>query len=57
MEKSIIKKRLWFVVALIAAGIVMLIPTPDGLTPDGQKTIALLVMVVILFITEAIQLQ
>ena len=54
MEKNIIKKRLWLVAALIVAGIIMLVPTPEGLTPDGQKTIALLVMVVILFITEAI---
>ncbi|ODS40144.1 hypothetical protein BEH94_05490 [Candidatus Altiarchaeales archaeon WOR_SM1_SCG] len=54
MEENIIKKRAWFVIALIVAGIIMSLPAPDGLTPAGHKAIALLVMVVILFITEAI---
>jgi len=54
MEKDIIKKRAWFVVALIVAAAIILLPTPEGLTAQGQKTIALLIMVVILFVAEAI---
>ena len=54
MDEKTVKKRIWFVAALIVAGIIMSLPTPDGLTPDGHKTIALLIMVVILFVTEAI---
>jgi sodium-dependent dicarboxylate transporter 2/3/5 len=54
MEEDIIKKRLWFVAAIIIAGIIISLPAPEGLTPEGQKTIALLIMVIILFVAEAI---
>jgi len=47
MEENIIKKRAWFVIALIVAGIIMSLPAPDGLTPAGHKAIALLVILIL----------
>ncbi|MFO7751007.1 MAG: SLC13 family permease [Desulfobacteraceae bacterium] len=46
-----------FIKTAFAAGLgllVMLLPTPDNLTPEGHRLLALLITVVVLWVTEAI---
>jgi solute carrier family 13 (sodium-dependent dicarboxylate transporter), member 2/3/5 len=40
--------------ALIAGAVIILMPTPEGLTPEGQRTAALFVAALILWSTEAL---
>ena len=40
--------------AVIAFGIVLVFPTPEGLTGDAQKTAALFVLILVLWSTEAL---
>jgi solute carrier family 13 (sodium-dependent dicarboxylate transporter), member 2/3/5 len=42
------------VAAIIAAAVIILMPTPEGLTPLGQRTAALFVAALILWSTEAL---
>ncbi len=49
--KSIIIKSL---TALVLGILVMMLPTPDNLTPEGHRLLALLTTVVILWVTEAV---
>ncbi|MCJ8500176.1 SLC13 family permease [Desulfatitalea alkaliphila] len=49
--KSIIIKA---AIALVLGILVMLLPRPDNLTPEGQRLLALLTVVVILWVTEAV---
>lgn len=50
------KKLKWktLFLAIIMMEIVLIIPTPDGLTVAGQKALAILVFAVILWMTEAV---
>ncbi len=41
-------------IALVLGLLVMLLPRPDNLTPEGQRLLALLITVVILWVTEAV---
>ena len=48
------KKGIWLVVSIVLYFILANLPTPAGLTPEGQKSIALMVVAVICWITELI---
>ncbi|HZK17784.1 MAG TPA: DASS family sodium-coupled anion symporter [Clostridia bacterium] len=54
--KDVLIERKWFFIGAIAAAILCLLPTPAGLTQEGQYALALLVLVVTCFFTEAIPL-
>lgn len=53
---TFIKERKWFLLAAVAATIICLLPTPEGLSVEGKYALALLSFVVICFFTEAIPL-
>jgi sodium-dependent dicarboxylate transporter 2/3/5 len=48
--------RRWLIVGLLVSGILLLIPPPEGLTPQGMRALALLAMTMIFLITEPIPL-
>jgi solute carrier family 13 (sodium-dependent dicarboxylate transporter), member 2/3/5 len=47
-------KPLAILAAIVAAALIILMPTPEGLTPAGQRTAALFVAALILWSTEAL---
>ena len=52
----------WLSVAKLAAGLalfllVLLMPRPEGLTPEGQKALAVMVLAVVLWATEALPIS
>ncbi len=47
-------KPMAIVAALVAAAVIIMLPTPEGLTPLGQRTAALFVAALILWSTEAL---
>jgi solute carrier family 13 (sodium-dependent dicarboxylate transporter), member 2/3/5 len=47
-------KPIAIVAALVAAAVIIMLPTPEGLTPVGQRTAALFIAALILWSTEAI---
>jgi solute carrier family 13 (sodium-dependent dicarboxylate transporter), member 2/3/5 len=49
-------KRRWFVIAMIIGALIILAPTPVGLTYPAQVVIAMSVVATILFITEPVPL-
>lgn len=51
---SSIKKSIWFVVSIVIYFIIVSLPTPEGLTDIGQKSIALMVVAVIAWIVEIV---
>ncbi len=52
---SMNRRALWGIVASIAAALlIMALPTPDGLSVEGQRMAALFAVALILFVTEAI---
>ncbi len=52
---KLLEKR-WIFIAFSIGGFLLSIPTPEGLTPIGMRTLALLVVVFIFFVTEPIPL-
>lgn len=48
------KRLLWLGLALVAMIVVLLIPTPDGLSEPGQRALAILTFAVIVWVTEAV---
>lgn len=48
------KKRIWLIVAFMVLVIGLLLPTPEGLSVAGQRTLAILAFSVILWMTEAV---
>ncbi len=42
------------VVAVLAMAILLVAPTPDGLTAEGQRMAALFVLIILLWVTEAL---
>lgn len=48
------KRAIWLVVSIIIYFVISNLPIPEGLTPEGLTSIALMVTAVILWITEAI---
>lgn len=53
---SWLKKRKWIFIGLLVGAILLSAPVPAGLTPIGMKTLALVVVAFIFFITEPIPL-
>ncbi len=52
---KLLEKR-WLFIGLAVGGLMLSIPTPEGLSPTGMRTLALLVVVFIFFVTEPIPL-
>ncbi len=48
--------RRWFIVALAVGGIMLSLPTPDGLSRDGFIVLTMSLIAVILFVTEPVPL-
>jgi len=48
--------RRWFFIAMLVGFLLMIAPTPEGLTEEGQIVLAMSVMATILFVTEAVPL-
>lgn len=55
LVSQLIQKR-WLFIGLAIGGILLSIPTPEGLTPLGMRALTLLVVVFIFFVTEPIPL-
>lgn len=53
---NFIKERKAFLVAVAAATAIILMPTPEGLSPEGKYALGLMAFVVVCFFTEAIPL-
>jgi sodium-dependent dicarboxylate transporter 2/3/5 len=56
VDLALLWERRWFFVTLVVGFGLMLLPTPAGLTPEGQIVLAMSVMATMLFITEAVPL-
>ena len=50
------KKALGIVVALVAYAILAGMPAPEGLSPTGQKSLALMVSAIIVWVSDALPL-
>jgi len=48
--------RRWLWVGLLLGVLVLLLPRPEGLSPEGQRTLALLATVIVFLVTEPIPL-
>lgn len=48
------KKTIWLVVAFVATAVVLLLPTPEGLSVAAHRGLAILVFAVIVWLTEAV---
>ena len=51
---SLIKENFGFLLGVTAAFVVMLLPTPEGLTPEAHKTAALFLLMGVWWATEAV---
>jgi sodium-dependent dicarboxylate transporter 2/3/5 len=49
-------EKKWFFIALLVGLLIIRLPTPQGLTPDGQIVLAMSVVATILFVTEPVPL-
>jgi sodium-dependent dicarboxylate transporter 2/3/5 len=56
IDLALFWKRRWFIITMILGALLMLAPTPPGLTPDGQIVLVMSLMATLLFITEPIPL-
>jgi sodium-dependent dicarboxylate transporter 2/3/5 len=56
IDLALIWKRRWFIITCILGAVLMALPTPPGLTPDGQIVLVMSLMATLLFITEPIPL-
>jgi sodium-dependent dicarboxylate transporter 2/3/5 len=56
IDLALFWKRRWFIITCILGVILMALPTPAGLTPDGQIVLVMSLMATLLFITEPIPL-
>ncbi len=56
LKKFISSKWLWLSLSVLVITLILLFPPPPGLTRDGQKSLALLAGVVVLFISEPVPL-
>lgn len=50
------KRAIWVVALIVLYFVIISLPTPNGLTPEGQKALALMVVAVISWITEVVPL-
>ncbi len=49
-------KRRWFVIAMLLGAIALMLPTPAGLTPQGQIVLVMSLVATMLFISEPVPL-
>lgn len=56
VDLAFLWRRRWFFITLLIGFVLMSVPTPSGLTHEGQIVLAMSVMATILFITEAVPL-
>ncbi len=56
VDLALLWKRRWFIVTLFLGATMMLAPTPDGLTAQGQIVLVMSLMATLLFITEPVPL-
>ncbi len=56
IDLTLLWKRRWFIISMLLGFILMGLPTPAGLTHDGQIVLCMSIMATILFVTEAIPL-
>jgi len=55
LPKGEMKKAfLWIGIAVLVCVIILLLPTPEGLPPEGHRFLALLTLVLILWVSEAV---
>ena len=47
-------RPIWLGLAILALAVVVLMPTPDGLSVSGQRALGILALAVILWVTEAV---
>lgn len=48
--------RRWLWLGLLGGGVILLLPRPEGLSPEGQRTLALLATVIVFLVAEPIPL-
>ncbi len=56
MDFSLLWKRRWFIIAMVLGFLLMGLPSPAGLTHQGQIVLCMSLMATILFISEALPL-
>jgi len=56
IDLALVWKRRWFIITMIVGFVLMNLPTPAGLTQEGQIVLAMSLMATMLFITEAVPL-
>ena len=56
VDFSLLWKRRWFIIAMILGFVLMGLPTPAGLTHQGQIVLCMSLMATILFVSEALPL-
>ncbi len=53
---ALLIKRKWFFIGLLIGAILLSIPIPEGLSPIGMRTLALVIVAFLFFVTEPIPL-
>lgn len=53
-NKGIKKGLIWFGIGLLICMIILLLPTPEGLSPEGHRFLSLMILILILWVSEAI---
>lgn len=56
IDLALLWERRWFFIAMLIGFVLVVAPTPSGLSHDGQIVLAMSVVATILFITEAVPL-
>ncbi len=56
IDLALIWKRRWFIIAMVLGFLFMGLPTPDGLTHDGQIVLIMSLMATVMFIAEPVPL-
>lgn len=53
-NKGIKKGLIWFGIGLVVCVVTLLLPTPEGLSPEGHRFLSLMILILILWVSEAI---
>ncbi len=56
VDLGLVWKRRWFIVTMVVGFLLMLLPSPEGLTAQGQIVLIMSLMATMLFITEPVPL-
>jgi sodium-dependent dicarboxylate transporter 2/3/5 len=56
IDLALIWKRRWFIIAMVVGFLCMGLPTPDGLTHEGQIVLIMSLMATVMFIAEPVPL-